>query len=104
MQLKFFARADMLVTLPGERRIVGQPPEYVGRRCADGQFPATADGFTCDSQSEAGIRLAKLARRDASLWAGDRNTAAHCGVPFVDLVFKDGEWTPKPPAKADKKD
>lgn len=104
MQLKFLARSNLLVTMPGERRIVGQPPEYVGRRCVDGQFPATTDGFACDSQSEAGIRLAKLARRDAALWPADRATADHCGVPFVEITLKDGEWTPKPSAKADKKD
>ena len=104
MQLKFFARGDLLVTLPGFAPVVGQPLLRVGRDWSSREAvpPATKEPFSCDSESAPGRRLKKLIARDESLWAADKETAAECGVPFVDLEFKDGSWVPKP-AVSDKK-
>jgi len=92
--LKFYAKADQLVTVPGSRPVVGQPPKYIGRSFDRDSlaFPATEEGFTCESESDRGRRLTKLTRRDSSLWAANGKTAAHCGVPFVQLEFADGVW------------
>lgn len=104
MQLKFFARGDLLVTVPGFSPVVGQAPAYVGRefKRIDGVavHPATRDPFTVDSDTPEGRRLVKLAKRDASLWPADKATAEHCGLPFVALAFDDGEWIPEPLNKA----
>ena len=115
MQLKFYARGDLLVTLPGFAPIGGQPLLRVGRDFVRGvyvqddptkstpaSYPATKEPFTVDSDSAPGRRLKKLIARDESLWAADKETAAECGVPFVELEFKDGSWVPKT-AVSDKK-
>jgi hypothetical protein len=104
MQLKFFARGDLLVTVPGFAPVVGQPQLRVGREFVRGdeskgippEYPATKEPFVVDSNSPEGRRLKKLIQRDESLWAADQATAAECGVQFVELEFKDSEWLPKP--------
>ena len=110
MQLKFYARGDLLVTLPGFPPIGGQQLFRVGREFVRGDadkgipasHPATKEPFLVDSDSAPGRRLKKLIARDESLWAADPATAAECGVPFVELEFKDGSWNPKA-AVSDKK-
>ncbi len=105
MKLSFCARGDQLVSLPGEHRIVDQMPRYVGRvakilNVGDKKaaaFPAAPDPFCCDSDSDTGRRLTKLCTRDGSLWPADRETAEHCGVDFVPVEHRDGEWIPKAP-------
>ena len=99
MQLRFYARGTGLVSLPGERRIVGQLPRYVGRKpiVTDGvcAWPASEDAHTVSVGSDAGARLMKRCR-DGELWPADADTAAACGVPFVPLAFADGAWSPAP--------
>lgn len=97
MQLKFHARGDLLVTVPGFAPVVGQPLPRVGRDWASREAipPATKEPFVVDSDTAEGRRLKKLIQRDGSLWAADKATADECGVTFVELELKDGAWTPK---------
>lgn len=107
MQLRFYARADLLVSVPGARPMQGESPRYVGRTRIPGEpnkggasYPAQRDAFECDSDSDAGRRLAKLIRRDSSLWAADEATARECGVEFVRVEFdtEQSAWLPAKPA------
>lgn len=97
MQLRFHARGTGLVSLPGENRIVGQLPRYIGRtlKLIDGAaaWPANAEPHECDSSSPTAARLAKRCRA-GELWAADEATAAACGVEFVALDHSDGAWIP----------
>ncbi len=101
--LRFYARADLLVSLPGARPLPGESPRYVGRFRVAGEpnkggakYPALREAFECDSDSDTGRRLVKLTRRDASLWCADAETARECGVEFVRIEFSEAEgaWTP----------
>ena len=105
MQLKFLARGDLLVTVPGFAPVVGQPLPRVGRDWAsrDAIPPATKEPFVVDGDSAEGRRLKKLIQRDGSLWAADKATADECQVAFVDLDFKDGAWVPKAVSKSSNK-
>jgi hypothetical protein len=106
LKLKFFARGDALVTVPGVYPQVGQALPRVGRvQGSDGVLRATKDPFEVDADSDAGRRLIKLVRRDQSLWPADKATAEACGVEFVELEYKDDEWvvkTKKPETKSQK--
>lgn len=103
MQLRFYARGTGLVSLPGETRIVGQHPRYVGRalKIIDGAaaWPASEAAHECDSASAHGARLLKRCRA-GELWPADEATAAACGVDFTALEFADGEWRPAQPKPA----
>ena len=105
MKLKFYARDDLLVTVPGSRPVRGQAPEYVGRKFVPGtaesgaSHPATVEGFECEAGGEIAARLVQLTRRDAALWPADKATADACGVPFVEVTVKDGVAAPKPAEK-----
>ncbi|HEX5076801.1 MAG TPA: hypothetical protein VFW03_26575 [Gemmatimonadaceae bacterium] len=96
MKLKFFARDDMLVTVPGSRPMRGQAPQYVGRRFIPGdgktsaQHPATETPYEADSETDEGRRLVQLTSRDSALWPADKATAEACGVEFVAIDVKDG--------------
>lgn len=114
MQLRFYARGTGLVSLPGETRIVGQHPRYVGRalKLIDGAaaWPATFEPHVVGSDERAPIRdrnggewaggagsaAARLIKRcrAGELWPADAATAAACGVDFTALEFADGEWRP----------
>jgi hypothetical protein len=120
MKLSFFAKDDLLVTLPGQRLMrrnadtgaSGSPMRYVGRQHVPAKLrqdvaagttivdeaasnPATPEAFSCDADTEMGRRLAKLVRRDGSLWPADKATADACGVAFVETVFQDGAHVEK---------
>lgn len=114
MKLSFYARGDHLVTVPGVSpqgdqhlprvgRVGGgdpigiaAPPNRRDGKPTQGRSlpPASESPFVVEADSDAGRRLVKLTRRDASLWPADEETAAACGVAFVDLDFNDGEWLP----------
>lgn len=100
MRLAFFAKADLLVPIPGALRFIEQPDRYVGRvyspTAVDGKpgYPATEEPFACDSASEEGMRLAQLTRRDGDLIPADQQTADFCGLPFVPHRFLDGVHVP----------
>ena len=106
MKLKFYARGDALVTVPGVYPAIGQALPRVGRiqdpvqplkvgESGLSRLKATKDPFEVDADSDAGRRLIKLVRRDQSLWPADKATAEACGVEFVELEFKDDEWVLK---------
>jgi hypothetical protein len=108
-QLRFYARADLLVSVPGARPMPGESPRYVGRGRIPGEpnkggalYPAHKEAFACDPDSDTGRRLVKLMRRDASLWCADAETARECGVEFVALSFdeKASAWIPAATAPA----
>ena len=101
MQLRFYARGSDLVSLPGERRIVGQQPRYIGRSLksvtVDGKAfparPATEEPHCCEADGAQAPKLIQRAQ-EGSLWPADHATATACGVPFVEVSFFDGEWLP----------
>jgi hypothetical protein len=99
MQLRFLAKADLLVTEPGTTGYAGQIARYVNRVWDEASqgFPAIAEPFVCDSDSADGRRLAKLLRRDACLLPADAETAAYCGVQYQAMTLVDGVWQPAPP-------
>lgn len=86
-KLRFFAKADLLVTVPGTPTL-----KYVNR-ASDGKnaWPAVEQPFAVDPNTDAGRRLVKLTRRDQSLFPADQFTANACGVPYVRTRFVDGE-------------
>ena len=96
-KLRFYARGSAMVCVPDERRIVGNRAEYVGREfvSTDGghAYPARNAAFECSGAQAA--RLAKITARDAALWPADEATAQACGVPFVDVEWRSGEWLPR---------
>lgn len=98
MQLSFWAKADQLVPVPGYKPAPGTPPAYVGRTVLPvgetAGFPAVAEPFTCDSESEIGRRLLLLACRDACLIPADAATARACGVVFKAHELRDGVMVP----------
>lgn len=105
-QLKFYARADLMVAVPGSTAFAGQVSRYLGRETKVENagtpdeavsYPATKDGFACDADSPLGARAVKLTRRDAAFWPADSETAAACGVQFIPVEFKSGVWVAKTP-------
>ncbi len=113
MKLSFYARGTDLVRLPGVRLIIGQPPRYVGRehkverdsagRVMSVSNPAVSEALCIDADTTGGQRLVQVCRRDGSLWAADKETAATCGVKFVEVEYDGGEWIPKRGHKTIKK-
>jgi len=97
--LKFYAKDDLLVSVPFQRPFIGQLPRYVGRtQFAGGNLPAVEEPFATESGSRMGMRLIRLCRR-GSLWPADKQTAAHCRVPFTTVSFADGAWTKVKPSR-----
>lgn len=103
-KLSFYARGDLLVTVPGVYPQIGQALPRVGRQLAsDGSLPATKEAYVTDSNSDEARRLIKLTRREGALWPADKETADACGLPFVELTFKDGVWAQKPAPSVSKR-
>lgn len=113
MKLKFYAKDDLLVTEPGAPMVTGQAVRYVGRELVPGYgptpngtpgkgatFPATAEPYECDSETERGQALIRRVYIDTTrhneqpLWPADQATADACGVPFVAVTVKDGVAVP----------
>lgn len=114
MILRFYAKADLPVPLPGQSTTHGAPVGFVGRTQIMGTavnskgdtvpqagYPATEKPYEVDSESDAGRRLRLICWRDESLYPADKETAEHCQVKFTDVVFSNGTWAEKP-AKAAK--
>lgn len=101
MKLKFFPRAGVVCYPPGTK-YPGQHHPYIGRSIVNipgsvTRHPALPEGAEIDSENAAAGRYVEHCQREA-LWAGDVDTARHCGVAFVEVVQgADGEWIPKPP-------
>lgn len=96
MQLKFLAKADLLVTEPGTTGYAGQVARYINRVWDEALqgYPAVEAPFVCDSDSADGRRLTKLLRRDSCLLPADAETADFCGVPFQPMALVSGAWQP----------
>lgn len=96
MILKFLAKDDLLVPVPGTSQFAGQVARYVGREWSDAihGFPAVAEPYCVEEDSEDGRRLLKLARRDRCLLPADPETATRLGVPFVKLTLESGAMVP----------
>ena len=95
MQLKFYAKNDLLVPVPEVILIVGAPHKYVGRHHdpSTRSYPANELPDSYDSESREGKRLKKLVRREQCLFPANKETAQFCGVPFVNFTYDiSGEW------------
>lgn len=104
MKLSFYPKPGALVYWPGHKP-AGVHPPYVGRRTvADGtsiahpaqETPVVVDSEHADAdQRRAAERFTRFVARDGSLWPADEATARACGVAFVPVELRDGEWQPK---------
>lgn len=99
MMLRFYAKDDLLVSVPFQRPFIGQLPRYVGRtQFEGGRLPAVEEPFKADASTRMGMRLTRLCRR-GSLWPADKQTASHCRVPFTAVSFDEGAWTKAKPSR-----
>jgi hypothetical protein len=113
MKLSFYAKGDLLVTVPNQYPlIVGQPKRRIGRDFVAGnaetgkpaQYPASKEPWTCEYvPGEAGIEeLLRQVRQDKTLWPADQQTAELCELPLVDVVWQEpGVWVEKPSQPVD---
>ncbi len=95
--LKFYAKENQLVKVPGGQPRIGQADMYVGREFdpATKSYPATKEGYEVDGGSDIARRLARLTRLDKSLYPADPDTASFCGVSFIAVEFSNGVFTEK---------
>ncbi len=95
--LKFYAKSNQLVRVPGAQPRPNQPDMYVGRIFDQKTrgYPAAKEAYEVDENSDAGKRLMRLTRIDSSLVPADKYTANLCGTEFVDVEFKDGSFVEK---------
>jgi hypothetical protein len=101
MKWKFVPREDQLLRKAGAPPRIGSPARYYGREF-DGEtrsYPASAEPFEVDSDSDHGLKCAKHCRKGA-LWPADKATAAAIGAEFVDIEFSEGAWVAKKPKSA----
>lgn len=105
MKLRFYAKGDLLVTLPGfvPRPQGGDVPRYINRtlKMVDGRatFPAMPEPYECEAKSPQAARAIEITKRDLSLWPADRETAKACNRPYTETEFVDGEHVPKKPPR-----
>lgn len=95
--IKFYAKPDQLVKVPGSQPRPNQPDMYVGRAfdpARRGYF-ITQEPYEVEEDSDAGRRLIRLTTIDNSLLPADEKTAALCGKEFVKVEFKDGAFVEK---------
>lgn len=100
-KLRFYAKDDRLVSIPGARPGTGAPPRYVGRKLVvtpDGPtYPSTGEAFECDAESDAGKELVLRVRNEvrdgygAPLTPADKLTAEACGLEFAAPKQKKGD-------------
>jgi hypothetical protein len=111
MNLRFYAKGNKLVRIPGAQPLPKQPDMYVGRFFdrPNRSYPASEQAYEIDSDTKDGQRLARLARLDKCLYPADKETAAHVGLPFVKVQLIDGSYVESvqeavnPPAKGSNK-
>lgn len=95
--LKFYAKSNELVRVPGAQPRPLQPDMYVGRNFdpATRGYPAVNAAYEVDENSDAGKRLVRLTVVDGSLYPADEYTAGVCGVQYIAVEFKDGVFVEK---------
>lgn len=95
-QLRFYAKADLLVSYPQTMLMRGNPAKYVGREYSDRTYVASKYPACFDPGTKEAERVLKILRTESPtpLWAADIATAKACGIPFIMIDFKDGEWLP----------
>lgn len=95
--LRFYAKSDTLVRIPGAQPRPGQPDMYVGRKfdLEKRAYPAVDEAFEVDEDSDAGKRLMRLVRVDKCLYPADKKTADLCGVEFINVEFESGSFVEK---------
>ncbi len=83
--IKFYAKGDQLVRVPGAQARPGQPDMYVGRDFEPESrgYRVNDTGYECDENSDAGKRLLRLTRLDNCLIPANKYTADLCGVEFT---------------------
>lgn len=104
--IKFYAKPDNLVRVPGAQSRPGQPDMYVGRNFDPerrGYF-ITEAGFETDENSDSGKRLLRLARLDKCLIPADKKTADLCGIEYTPVEFKSGIFVEIKPVNNNKQD
>lgn len=110
MKLSFYAKPGHCVHWPDRMRVSGRVYQYVGRQYnAETRVhealaePVVVDTEHADAEHcRAAERLRRVCARDSALWPADEATAAACGVPFVPVELRDGEWRPVPMKSAKK--
>ena len=105
MKIKLVAKDDQMVAMPGTAQFAGQVARFINREWDEKlhAFPAVAEPYEVDSDSDEGRRLMKITRRDRALSPHDQASADVIGVPFVPLKFNAGVWVTAP-AKTQKGD
>lgn len=99
--LKFYAKSNQLVRVPGAQPRPGQPDMYVGR-VFDKEtrgYPASKLGYEVDENGDQGRRLMRLVRLDKCLWCANIETASVCGVDYVPVEFDNGTFVEKKESK-----
>lgn len=95
--LKFYAKSNKLVRVPGAMPSIGQADMYVGRTFdpTTRGYPAHEHPYEVAEESKAALRLIKLIQRESSLWPADEYTAEYCNVDFVPVEFSAGVFVEK---------
>ncbi len=98
MILRFFAREDILATVPDAPIALGQHIPRVGRTFVNGTMPATKEPHDVDTDkvSMQVVEAYKRMARFEDIWCADEATAAMCGVQVLNLIFKDGAYVRAP--------
>lgn len=107
MKLRFYARDNLLVFVPGHARPAGggSRPKYVGRtndqawQGTPKGRPASKEPYEVDSTDPSATRLCRIAATDCALWPADEATAKACGIKFVPVEIVDGVAVEKKGAK-----
>ena len=80
--LKFKGVPEHRIPKPGAVAMIGQFPEFAGlERQADGSYVPVE--FDVESDTPVGLRLMKLARRDASLCPANEAAAQALGIDWA---------------------
>ena len=95
--IKFYAKENQLVRIPGAQPRPGQADCYVGREydAENRGYAISAIPYETDENSDAGKRLIRLARLDNCLIPADKYTADLCGMEYVPVEFKSGVFVEK---------
>jgi len=98
-KLRFYAKADLLVSYPGAMLQPGYPSKYVGRKLkttdAGNAYVAVQEPTCFEAGTPEAERIKHILKEvPTPLWAADPATAKECGIVWQQLEFQDGEWCP----------